>query len=337
MERIVYELKEFIKHVPVRDRPDYLLNNIFESCPGPFKMTDFTSFESGFGPEFMEHCEFRLYRHLLSNFPYAAELLCSALRGWNVCEFKWFTVFVECKRMSGEMVTSLGNGFSNLCIAMAACRGDPRDLRIVVEGDDGLMYHPNGFDEQFYEDCGFTIKVETAPSVYEASFCGLMMSDDGCTMTDPRKVLLNFGWSHSPMMFGGSKVRAGLLRAKAMSLLYEHPRCPILSVLARRVLDLTSSVNPRYSEGWYDRIRETEAEENMNWAMMEHAKGISQSARFAFERAYEVPIFIQLEAEDYLQECGLHKISAPWVDFLFGSDNVYQDYYYNNVSPRSGL
>lgn len=332
IEYETYALPYFVKHVPVKDRPAYLTEAFF-GCPGPFRVTDYSSFESSFSREVMDHIECRYYRHKLKNYPHIAKLLCDTIMGVNTINFKWFQIKIEATRMSGEMCTSLGNGITNLVMAMASCKGDFRKLKIVVEGDDGLMYHPDGFNDQVFKDAGFSIKILEVPDLLQSSFCGLMMAPDLASTTEPRKVLLNFGWTHSPLMMGRDVIRQGLLRAKAMSLLYEHPRCPILSVLARTVIEYTAKINPVYDENWYERQLQEEAASFLPWAIDEHRKGISDDTRLFFEHAYDVPVSQQLEIEEYIRGNGCQHLDHDAIYRLFSDEQIaiYRHFYDNNV------
>jgi len=332
IEEAVYSHPSFIKHIPVKDRPDYIMT-MFDGCPGPFFVTDYTSFESSFSPEVMQSCEVRMYNYMLQNFPRLSSLISRVLPGWNRCVFKYFTMWIPGRRMSGEMCTSLGNGFTNLILARCACKGDPEQLRIVVEGDDAIMYHPEGFDTQFFTDAGFIIKIERVSNVLMSSFCGLKMSRDMCSMTDPRKVLLNFGWTHSKFMLSRPAVKLGLLRAKAMSLLYEHPRCPILSVLAIRALELTSDIKPVFGDSWREKQKADECKLYEKWSLVENAKGISEACREAFDEEYGISRTLQVDIESYLRSADLGPLEGPWVELLFGGpdfDDV-RDYHIRHV------
>jgi len=250
IEEVVYKHPAFIKHVPFRERPAYIMK-MLGHFPGPFVETDYTAFESHFTAEVMECLEMVLYGHMLRNFPVALRHIRAAMLGDNKCYNKHFRIVVDARRMSGEMCTSLGNGFSNLMLAMYVAHTKGADIVGVVEGDDGLFYCNAPITSDDFLRLGFRIKMLTHDDVLEASFCGLIMSRDLCTMTDPFDTIIGFGWTHSVMRMAGARVRMQLLRAKALSLAYEHPRCPILSTLAIAVLRWTDGVKPLFETNWY--------------------------------------------------------------------------------------
>lgn len=306
IEKRVYEDPSFIKHVPVKDRPCYIRDRLGNN-PGPFYASDFSHFESFFTPEIQQAMEGQLYEYMLQKTP-EGRIYSKVLQGKNVIRYKNFTVSVEGVRMSGEMSTSLGNGFSNLMIWHYLAERKNIKVIGVVEGDDGLFAQVDGdytLTTDDFKSVGFEAKIEVHSDLLTASFCGISMSEDMCSLTDPRKVLLNFGWSHSPSCGPSPRVRGELLKAKAISLLYEHPRCPILSTLAYETIRLCSKFKARYSDNWYDRQLASEVCEFSGWAYSEYEKGISLLARTKFEQLYGISVEMQLVLESELKNwCG---------------------------------
>lgn len=320
IEGVVYSrIKAFIKHVPCKDRPEYLLRMF--GISKDIHETDYTSFEGSFQPLILE-VECMLYEHMLMWYPTLAGLMKAAFMGKNVCKFKTFTVHIFGKRMSGEMSTSLGNGFMNLMLSLFM-GADPE--RIVVEGDDAL-YCGQNIDATIPAQLGFRLKLERRESVLTSKFCGLMLSDDLISMTDPRKVLAGFGWTHSPLMQGGPSVLRQLLRAKSLSLMYEHPRCPILYMLSRRFKTLTSDVVPRWQSGWYEQHLQSEIADNMDWAETQNSMGPSDCSRFAFAECFGIPVDMQLRIEDYLSSAPVGELDHPDITWLMHELPQWQHY-----------
>lgn len=322
MESEVYKHPAFIKHVPQRQRPSYIMD-MLGKFPGPWQETDYSQFEKHFTPDVLHSIEFVLYRHMLQNFPGVYRVIAAALAGQNKCVNKFFTLTVLGRRMSGDMCTSLGNGFTNLMLAQFIAHEKGGVITGVVEGDDGLFFSSVPLTPEDFYRLGFTIKMLHHNDLLRTSFCGLVMSRDLSTMTDPFKVLVNFGWTNSPQMGGGHKVLGGLLRAKALSLAYEHPQCPILSKLAMRVLSQTEQFSPRYSQGWYDQqlIRETSLFKEETARMLE--QGPSSSTRRDFAAHYGVPVHIQLEVENEIDRWSCGPLDGPWLRFI--SSGIHQD------------
>lgn len=239
----------FIKHIPVPDRPLFM-SRYFEGCSGPFYETDYSQFEKHFLPEVMHSLELILYKHMLKNFPKVACVLEDALAGQNVCKYKSFVLRVLGRRMSGDMCTSLGNGFSNLMLFSFACFLKGGVCKGIVEGDDGLFVSTVPLAASDFTDLGFDIKIAVFTQANEASFCGMLMSSDGCLMRDPQRVIPKFGWSFSPRRNGKKRVRDRLLVAKALSLAYESPRCPLVWALAKSVLRKFGHIAPLFDRAY---------------------------------------------------------------------------------------
>lgn len=321
MEDEVYDLNRepsFIKHVPVRERPGYI-RKILGHFPGPYYETDYSQFEKHFTPQVLESCEFVLYKHMLRNFPDAYRVISGAMRGTNVCRFKQFTIKVQGRRMSGEMCTSLGNGFTNLMLAKFLAyhkTGDPDSLVGVVEGDDGLFASRAPLSVSDFKKLGFEIKILKHHNLLRTSFCGIVMSEDLHTMTDPRDVLLNFGWSSSVLAFGGVKSRNGLLRAKALSLAYEHPACPIISVLAQAVLNDTSRYEPIFRGNTYERSLEQEVVKFKDETDRLLKAGPTDRTRMDFAHHFGVSVALQHQIETEIRNARGGVLAGWGIDAL---------------------
>jgi len=246
IEKIVYSHPSFIKHVPVHKRPIYIMEMLNEHG-GKYLATDYTAFESLFVKEIMKAVEFELYDYMTSQLPEHDEFmaLCNnVLAGNNHCQYKNFTVDLEATRMSGEMCTSLGNGFSNLMFMLFLCDELGSKCVGVVEGDDGLFVISGPLPTKAdFESIGLIIKLEVHDKISEASFCGIIFDEiDLSNIRDPTRVLVTFGWSCSSFAQSSSRKKRALLRCKALSLAYQYPGCPIVQELARYGLRVTADV-----------------------------------------------------------------------------------------------
>ena len=158
IEEVVYELPEFIKHTPVPMRPGKI--RALRRAGRRYFQTDFTAFESHFTPKVLDVCECELYRHCLSDCA-DADFLCSVISGENRMRTRTgVTANVRGRRMSGDMCTSLGNGFTNLMLARFIVHEKGGKLEGFVEGDDGLFCTDVELDSGDYAKLGFTIKIE---------------------------------------------------------------------------------------------------------------------------------------------------------------------------------
>jgi hypothetical protein len=250
IEAQLYQHPSFIKHIPVADRPAYIAG-MLERVGAVYMATDYTAYESHFIAELMKNCEFELYDYMTSGLPQGPEFmkLCRlVLAGRNTCKFKNFVVEVDATRMSGEMCTSLGNGFANLMFMLFMCdRVGCTEVNGVVEGDDGLFAMigspPTSKD---FESIGLTIKIDLHDSLNTASFCGIIFDpEDKVNVTDPREVLATFGWATAKYLDAKDSVLKMMLRCKALSLAHQYPGCPLISSLAQYALRMTRSYDVR--------------------------------------------------------------------------------------------
>ncbi len=305
IEKVVYKHPSFIKHVPVKDRAKYIFDMLF--VPGAkYIATDYTAFESLFVKELMEACEFELYDYMTSKLPCHAEFmdLCyGVLAGSNECQFKHFKTTVPATRMSGEMCTSLGNGFSNLMFMLfTLSENGCSDVEGVIEGDDGLFRFrgPVPTEAQFAR-LGLMIKMEVHDRLETASFCGLVFDlEDKRVVTNPLEVAAAFGWTSRRYARSGNSTLKVLLRAKSLSLAYQYPGCPIIQSLAHYGLRMTRGIQvKRVLEGhglnMWERDQLSEAvRHGHTWVE------VGQRTRLLVEELYGVTLEEQRRIESYL-------------------------------------
>lgn len=299
IEAVVYSLPEFIKHTPVPERPAAVSG--LRQAGRRYYQTDFTAFESHFTPAVLDACELELYRYCLGN-DADANYLCDVIRGDNRMRTRTgIRAEVKGRRMSGDMCTSLGNGFTNLMLAKYIAHLKGGSVIGFVEGDDGLFCTDVELQASDYEKLGFTIKIEEVPDPCEASFCGMIFSDSGEIIREPRRFLMGFGWTQS-FIQAGPKIMDELLRAKALSTAYETPQCPIVGAMARRALELTKHAHPRFvNDGYHSAPPDVAAVPPFN---------PSPDTRQLFEALYGVSISAQLAIEDAIRRDDLELVAS---------------------------
>jgi len=247
------ERPEFVKYIPVCERPKYL----YERLRGGSKFfsSDYSSFEAHFSAIFMKNCEFILYTYMCEAVPELRrkmDIIKRVISGRNDIHFKDIIMWLNATRMSGEMNTSVGNGFSNLMInSYMAELHDCGKITICVEGDDGLMTFErpeNAPTEADFKKNGLIIKLISSDNLADLSFCGQVFDpDDGVVVTEPFDALLNSGYTRKIYVNAGRAVKLQLLRSRALSMLYQYNGCPIISAYAARIVFLTRNVRLRQS------------------------------------------------------------------------------------------
>lgn len=327
LEKMVYESPHFIKHIPASKRPAYIKTMMESETPvivegddGIFRIknkiyyTDFSSFEALFTEEFSEATEQKAFRRYLSRFPEFGKRLFDLIDrvawGPNVCVFNYhngdFRTFLKfivwLKRMSGEMWTSLGNGFANLMVILYAI--EQASLGVVI-------------DVEWFRRLGLLCKLEVHNTIDDGTFCGLIFDSDALqAITDPRSTLIKFGWTNKRYAYVGRRLKLKLLRAKALSLAYETPACPILSTFAKRVLHLTDRIADSVAvtlaeDRWY--------KEQLLFEMSHGGPPFAEPhplTRQLFARRFGISLRDQLIAESYIEKMELGPVPLEVVQIL---------------------
>lgn len=296
IEKQLFKLDWFIKYTPVPERAARIA--ALKKAGKKYFGTDFESFEAHFTPEVMAALELQLYSYMLQNYPDIADVICSTIAGANHGRTRRGVCFqLKGRRMSGDMCTSLGNGFSNLMLWLFLADKYKFTIEGFVEGDDGIFAvsdnapGPSQLADDF-RDLGFSIKIESGEDPTEMSFCGIVAAD-GQNIRDPADVMQSFGWTHS-CLHAGNKVMLQLLRAKALSMAYELPHCPVLRAVADRALELTTGVEPRFVlDGFH--------QPPPNRPLPEFAP--TMGTRLSFQRKFGISVDAQLTIESKLRSC----------------------------------
>jgi len=98
------------------------------------------------------------------------------------------------------------------------------------------------------KDLGWTVKHEEFDLLGNASFCGCLFNpDDMIIITNPLKVLASFGWTPRRYIKANIKTQQELMRAKALSYLYQYTHCPIVDPFCRRIIEMTGGIKIRAS------------------------------------------------------------------------------------------
>lgn len=319
IDEVVYKNKYFIKKIPVADRPAYIRENVY--VPGrKYIVTDHSQYEAAFTRDLMEDCEFQLYDYMLRNHPQRKQfmaLMREVVADTNVCHFKDLVIEIEATRMSGEMCTSLGNGFANLCsFLFEAERNKATDVRGVVEGDDGLFSlqgnHPT---KEGLAENGFTVKMEVVEEFNESSFCGFMFDpQEGINIKQPLDLLVNFGWLPARYLKCNNKKLMGLYRCKALSYAFQFPGCPIVDAFARYVLRMTEGNRAiiLYNDSYmYDKMK-THFETYNKYGLKDVRPGVHTRALFA--KKFGVLPHHQIQIEKYFENCKTFDFACPLLD-----------------------
>lgn len=305
MEDVLYAQPEFIKHVPVRDRAKYIMETLYVEG-GHYVATDYSSFEATFVQQLMLNCEFVLYEYLLSALPQGPEVLSimkEVMTGKNIIQCKFLHCIVVASRMSGEMTTSLGNGFSNLMLMTHVCGILGVPCRGVVEGDDGLFVFLSSKvpTKEMFDKMGCIIKLDVYERISDASFCGQLFDPvDQEIITDPNEVLAKIAWLNSKYCGARSSKLRALLRCKALSFYHQYPACPIVTELAEYCLRVSAGCDVRGVMGSVDSYKRSIVQDALDKPLERRTIGIQ--TRLLVSEKYGISVAEQLNIEHYLRE-----------------------------------
>lgn len=338
IEKALFSHSAFIKKVPEKDRPAYILEIL--NSPEPFVVegddglckingkifvTDFSSFEAHFTDELLDILENELYRYMLSSLKTKyqrqfIELFTETTQTANTISYggmkevdgvsgRWlFRVWA--KRMSGEMTTSLGNGFSN--------------LMIMTFAKDCAEQQGMNVDVNWFKSLGCLCKLEVVDDPSEASFCGMIFEPASCQMLrDPRSTILKFGWTSKAYARASGSLAMRLLRMKSISLAHVSGSCPVLWALAKRCIELTDSYR---NADLLRLVRGSSYEREQLTLRLLSAPIFTEpttETRVLFEKLYGIPISDQLRMETLLLAMELGPLPAEVVTLLRFPDVAY--------------
>jgi hypothetical protein len=293
----------------------------------------------------MDAVEFELYRYMFSELPcapYAMDLI-STLKGTRHIRGRGYSYDIEATRMSGEMNTSLGNGFSNLMFMLYACeRVGATNVSGIVEGDDGLFVMDGPLPTaQTFLDMGLTIKLDVCESISTASFCGLVFDEeDLITIADPIKNLLKFGWTNRQYLNARDGKLNALLRSKSLSILYQYRNAPIFQALARYGIRMTEGKRALSASSCntYEKFQLENAYQYYNKHAEIAHKTVPIRTRLLMEREFGISVETQLRIESYLDSLTtICPLRLPYIVFRANEDCLKMYDLFVKIYPRGAL
>jgi len=242
IEQIVFKYRAFVKKIPVDKRAAYI-RDLINVIAGDTYVTDFESLEASVTADLMRVCEFELYDWMVSNNTEAKEIMeyfKEVVSGTNMVEFKYTTFEIDAKRMSGEMNTSLGNGFLNLMAILYVCKKKKIKTEPGVEGDDGVFKSPVLMVKEDFLPLGLKCTMVKHDDYTTSSFCGLIFDPANDTnISDPIKIILKTPWLGRSYIDCSDLISKQLLKARALSMLWTYPGAPIIQSYAKYLLRQT--------------------------------------------------------------------------------------------------
>lgn len=313
IEEIVYRNPYFVKGQRIDLFPEKLVKLVGSPC---YLETDYSSFESGFHPDYTRVCELELFRHFLYENNRNIYSIIERCYGHYV-KGKWsprpekgfndeYKFSVVGTRMSGDMWTSLANGFSNLMNMLFLCHDkglDYRKIRGHVEGDDGLFALPGPIlTSDDFASLGFKIKMQYGGDLSHTSFCGNVFDPNEVKLIVGPEQISRLGWTcSSNYLYVSEKKRLELLKAKAMSAYVTGKNTPILAVLCHRLLHLLRDKHHLFDgvNAWYEKQALELYLEPVSAPVISHA------SRMLYFLNFGIPINTQLRIERFIEQMEL--------------------------------
>lgn len=331
IEKVVYAHPACIKHLPTKDRPEYVENVlgaggcVIEGDDGLFYhprvgyvVSDHSCFESAYTPYLKKAFYLAFYVHMLSASLDGAEFIKmkeTADVGVCILVFKrqGVRIKIKARTKSGSMDTSLMNFLLNL---------------VVIEYTLQNLNQGVTCDKAWFERLGFRMKLKQVARPGDASFCGLVYSDSYQTVRDPMTTLAKLGWLKKQYVGCSDSTRRNLTRLKCLSFLFECPHCPVLSPLCRKVVAETASVADRqlfrymttWEKEWF-RLNRYDYPEFCPTA----------ETRSFFAEYYQIPREWQLKLESAIENWSLGFLPAEFEKLPF--PDIWQEMWDSNVVP----
>ncbi len=268
IEKLFFQNKHFVKGEDLQDIPDKLLG----LTKYPYILeSDYSSFESGFSPEYVDVVECNLWRHMLKNNPEILDIVLKCYYQTVYTHGKTYRIprrenirnpnfhaKVSGTRMSGEMWTALANSFSNYMNIKYICRIKKIDWEGLIEGDDGIFgLSNNNITMKDFEQLGFRIKLNIETDILNTRFCGNIFDPNLKQILCPPEQIARLFWTCSSQYLHSTReVLNELLRMKAMSGYCLGKNTPIFGPLCYRLIKILGPGKVRcesYNRWWEDK------------------------------------------------------------------------------------
>lgn len=326
IENVVTHTKHFIKTITLDERVKRM-TEIVQKYQYVFE-TDYSSFEGTQSQEFHQACEGQLFKHMLSNNPEVWRIIGPIFDK----EFREVCISIPSKRnermsfkgsrMSGDLWTSLGNGFSNMMVFLFSLHRLTRKLRLtqaidadwLCEGDDGYFAANYDFSAIFQdtaEKLGLRMKVDHGEELNDVSFCSTCVGPGGIAVPNFWRILEKFGYVFDDtiiMRYSDKPTRAelNLLWAKNLSLNATSQGVPILQPLT---IQLAKIIKPRTLRRKFFTYWEIEKYDILEWTIRETP--ITMEMRTFFAERFGVSVDKQLQVESFIRTMNTVRFVLP--------------------------
>lgn len=252
--------------------------------------------------------------------PYVDELD-EYLQNPHKCKSQFWKFMLGVVLLSGHPITSIANAMFNVCVIIFTIYKHPGMCVewFAVEGDDGVgVFKGTPPPDKFFTDLGFLLKYNVGQSDV-TGFCGIMFDlESGDNIADIYKQMVKIPWLFK--RFGRSNTRRRLIRAKALSMYYQYPNCPILSHYCYRILELTSGMNLGSVVKHVDRYRRDQLYEALQSKFYQKPPDIKNTTRETVSLLFGISPDEQIRIEGALSQMETNVYVSA---LLFHSPDVY--------------
>lgn len=306
IEQQVYSVlnKHFVKGKNKQDVVPRLIeltqqfNHIYE--------TDYSSFEGSFSTEIMLACEYQLFRFMSKDNPFHHSMFKKVYHTPNHlhfrCDHRKGHIIVPGSRMSGEMWTSLANGFTNAMLFLFAVKKTQKTFKrfdYLVEGDDGLLSTNFELDTNPITNLGFRLKIQAEEHFNQVNFCGINVCGGQFIPDIPRRYA-KFAYTLDVGASQSKKRASELALARALSLAYESSGVPVLQSLAHAYIRLHSNAKrDRRHLDWYQRYRTPMDIFENDFDAGKLFRKVSPNVRQFVEKKFGITIERQIQLETF--------------------------------------
>lgn len=303
----MFSSKYCTKEIPEHFRPKAIEQRL-SGLPKKF-VADYTSFECVPNKQIMQLGEHRVYRQLIPREYWF--LLDKIEAGGTLRARNGVTIKTSAVQYSGRYNTSLSNTIRNKLLMDSVSRYINEPYQGVFEGDDSLTSWPSHVEQSSIEAAlgklGVAVEMQEYEDIGAAGYCSMYWNERYELVCDPIKVLATFPFTNSQLATSKFNYRP-LLAAKAMSLAYRAPGCPIVSALVRRYIDSEGYMETRnlYERKWYQQFARIERSSNhkkgmaINFQRWDLVKEPTITQRLFFEKIFNIPPVDQVNIEKRL-------------------------------------
>lgn len=320
--------KYFVKGRTINEQVDMMRR--LGQMTGKFAETDHSRFEANYRDKTFKAIEMQFWKHMLRHNPKTLDIMMKSYQYDRHLYSRQAVAIFRGTRMSGDLWTSLMNGFTNLVVMKAVAKRVGFTFEGLFEGDDGLCCYngpdPTPEDFSYY---GFEIKLEVKDEINQCSFLTKIFSPKTNNLLADPETVERVSWTPDPAHFlYGDKSRRRLACEKCVAMLNIYPRTPVGSIKWLAILRVLGyNRKPIEVHDWYYQSlyhTTTLVKENLEYPDIQYEDRLLYWQRFGVSPEYQIIMENEFKSWEYRFKDG------------FPSDYVYS-FPLDNLSYHEGL